>query len=454
MKKIVIIGGCAAGPKAASMAKRINPENIVELYTKENVVSYSACGMPYYIGGDVKNINNLIVRTKEEFNKQGISVFLNHNCIKIDPDSKTVHFENGHKTNYDELILCVGSHTFIPNIKNYNVANVHTLKVLKDGIAIKRLSTVSKSVLLIGGGYIALELMEAFLKNDLHIYCVEHNASVLSQLDSDISRVIQNQIMDRAQGKIEFIFEDEVQEFLGENTFKGAITKRGREILADFCVIATGVKPNNQLARETGIEIGFTGGIKVNNLMQTSIPHIYAAGDCTEDTFIPTKQSVYLALGTIANKQGRVAAINVNSDYTGVVEKFDGILGSMVTKFFDFSIACTGISETKAKELQKYINIDPISATVNEYDKAGYMPNIGYITVKLIADRRTGEILGCEAIGTGDADKPVSIVASALRAHLSITEFLHLDLPYAPPFSSTIDPLLTAAYKLKHLIDK
>lgn len=158
-------------------------------------------------------------------------------------------------------------------------------------------------------------------------------------------------------------------------------------------------------------------------------------------------------MGTIAYKQGRVAAINVNSDFTGITEQFDGILGSMVTKYFDYSIALTGLSESSANELTNYFNITPISATVEEYDKAGYMPKIGTLKVKLTADKRTGEILGAQAIGTGDTDKRISVVASALRANLTINEFLHLDLPYSPPFSSTIDPLLTAAYKLKQMID-
>ena len=453
MKKIVIIGGCAAGPKAASKCKRINPENIVELYTQENMVSYSACGMPYFIGGIVPNVNNLLVRSPEEFKKMSIDVFLNHKCTKINPDKKTVVFNNDKEVKYDDLILCIGSNPYIPNIKNYNLKNVFNLKVIQDGIDIKNLATVSKSAVLIGAGYIAIELLEAFVRNDIKVTIIEKSSRIIPVFDDGISDEIKREILNNSKGLVEFINNDEVIEFLGNEKFEGVITKNGSKIYADFCVVAAGVKPNVDIAREAGIEIGVTGAIKVDNKMRTSIENIWAAGDCTEDIFIPTKQSVYRALGTIAYKQGRVAAINVNSDFTGITEQFDGILGSMVTKYFDYSIALTGLSESSANELTNYFNITPISATVEEYDKAGYMPKIGTLKVKLTADKRTGEILGAQAIGTGDTDKRISVVASALRANLTINEFLHLDLPYSPPFSSTIDPLLTAAYKLKQMID-
>lgn len=453
MKKIVIIGGCAAGPKAASKCKRINPDNIVELYTLENMVSYSACGLPYFIGGIVPNVNNLLVRSPEEFKKMGIDVFLNHKCTKINPDKKTVIFNDEKEVSYDDLILCIGSNPFIPKIKNYNLKNVFNLKVIEDGINIKNFAQTSKSAVLIGAGYIALELLEAFIRNDIKTTVIEKSSRIMPVFDDEISDEIKQEILNNSKGLVEFINNDEVVEFLGNENFEGVITRNGVKIEADFCVVAVGVKPNVDIARDAGIEIGVTGAIKVDNKMRTSIENIWAAGDCTENIFIPTKQSVYRALGTIAYKQGRVAAINVNSDFTGVSEQFDGILGSMVTKFFNYSIAATGLSENAAKELTGYFNIVPISATVEEYDKAGYMPKIGTLKVKLTVDKRTGEILGAQAIGTGDVDKRISVVASALRANLTIYEFLHLDLPYSPPFSSTIDPLLTAAYKLKQMID-
>lgn len=453
MKRIVIIGGCAAGPKVAAKSKRLNPNNAVELYTQEGMVSYSACGLPYFIGGVVPNINYLMVRSPEEFKNQGIDIFLNHKCTKINPDEKTVVFNDEKVVPYDDLVLCIGSNPITPNIKNFPLENIFHLKVIEDGIKIKQKAITAKSVILIGAGYIAIELLEAFAKNKLKVTVIEKKDSILPILDYEISEHIKNAILSRCDNLVDFKLSDEVVEFIGENNFEGVITKNGEKLYADFCVIATGVKPNVKIAQEAGIEIGVKGAIRVDNKMRTSVPHIWAAGDCTEQTFIPTKQSVYMALGTIANKQGRVAAINVNSDYTGITETYDGVLGSMITKYFDYSIGATGMSERAANSLREYINIKPISATVDEYDKAGYMPQIGILKIKLVADSVTGMILGAQVIGTGDADKRIGVVAAALRANLTISEFLHLDLPYAPPFSSTIDPLLTAAYKLKQIMD-
>ncbi len=462
MKKIVIIGGCAAGPKTAAKTKRVNPDNKVELYTMENMISYSACGMPYYIKGTIPSYQNLIIRTPEDFKKQGIDVFLNHKCTQILPDEKTVVFntfkEDGSgetkRVEYDELVLCVGSKPYTPKIKNINLENIFHLKMLDDGIKIKEKMEKSKSAIILGGGYIAIEILEAFVKNGLQVTIVERNKEIMSQFDPEISAIIKDYIIKRDGKQVDFIMDDEIMEFIGTKEFEGAVTRNGRILHADMCVIAAGVVPNAELAREAGIEIGITGAIKTDNRMRTNIPHIWAAGDCTEENCLITKKPMYAALGTIANKQGRVVGINVNTEEKGVFEAFDGILGSAVTSYFDFSMSTTGLTETKAKIYAKNTNVEPISALVTKRDKAGYMPDSKSITVKLIADKRTGELLGAQAVGAGDADKRIYTVTSALKANLTVNEFLHLDLTYSPAFSSTIDPLLTAAYKLKEQIDK
>ncbi len=461
MKKIVIVGGCAAGPKTAAKAKRVNPENKIELYTMENMVSYSACGMPYYIKGAVPSYQNLIVRTPEDFKKQGIDVFLNHKCTQILPDEKVVVFNtinNGigetKRVEYDELVLCVGSRPYIPKIKNINLENIFQLKVLEDGIKIREKMENSKSVIILGGGYIAIEILEAFVKNGLKVTVVERNKDIMSQFDPEISTMIKDYITQRDGNLVDFVMNDEIIEFIGTKEFEGAVTGTGKVLHADFCVIAAGVIPNTELAKEAGVEIGITGAIKTDNRMRTNIEHIWAAGDCTEENCLITKKPMFAALGTIANKQGRVVGINLNTDTTGVYEAFDGILGSAVTSYFDFSMSTTGLTETKAKLYAKHTNIEPIAATITKRDKPGYMPDSNSITVKLVADKRTGELLGAQAVGVGDADKRIYTVTSALRANLTVQEFLHLDLTYSPAFSSTIDPLLTAAYKLKEEIDR
>lgn len=427
----------------------------------ENIISYSACGMPYYIKGAVPSYTNLIIRTPEDFKKQGIDVFLNHKCTQILPNEKAVifnTFNNGtieiKKVQYDELVLCIGSRPYSPKIKNINLDNVFYLKVLDDGIKIKEKMEKSKSAIILGGGYIAMEILEAFVKNGLHVTVVERNKNIMSQFDPEISDIIKNYILQKDSKQVDFILDDEILEFIGTKEFEGAVTRNGKTLHGEFCVIASGVIPNIELAKEAGVEIGITGGIKTDNRMRTNIEHIWAAGDCTEENCLITKKPMYAALGTIANKQGRVVGINLNTDAGGVFETFDGILGSAVTSYFDFSMSTTGLTETKAKIYAKNANVEPISALVTKRDKAGYMPDSKSITVKLVADKRTGELLGAQAVGAGDADKRIYTVTSALKANLTVSEFLHLDLTYSPAFSSTIDPLLTAAYKLKEQIDK
>ena len=228
MKKIVIIGGCAAGPKTAAKAKRVNPEHQIELYTMENIISYSACGMPYYIEGSVPSAENLIIRKPEDFQKQGIDIFLNHKCTKILPNEKTVIFnteDEVKKVSYDELVLCIGSKPYTPKIKNVNLKNIFHLKVLEDGIKIKEKMEQSKSVIMLGGGYIAIELLEGFVKNGLNVTIVERGKEIMSQFDPEISAIIKEHIIQKDGKQVHFIMEDEIVEFLGKNEFEGAVTK-------------------------------------------------------------------------------------------------------------------------------------------------------------------------------------------------------------------------------------
>jgi len=447
-KQIVIIGGSAAGPKVAAKSRRMDKDTEINLYTQSNYVSYSACGLPYYIGQDVKNINKLIVRTPEEFEKNNIHIHLHRHCQKIIPSEKMVII-NEEKIKYDELVIATGARAKIPNIKNVNLKNVFTLRFLEDGLLIKDIAQRSKSVLIIGFGYIGLEMLEAFLKNDLKVYIVENGNYPMSFFDEEFGEKIYQYIQEKNGKNVEIISNDIVVELKGSSHFKSAVTLNGREISADFCLIATGVTPNIELARECGIEIGVTGAIKTNNKMQTNIKNIWAAGDCTEKKCQITGLPIYVALGSIANKEGRVCAINLN----GENETYDGILCSSATKYFDYTMSLTGITQTRAEKIKHLTGFEPISVTVNKMDKASYMPDAKPITVKLTADKKSGKILGAQGIGLGDVDKRINIVTSALQKHMSIWELLHLDLTYTPSTSGAIDPLLTACYELKKIIE-
>ncbi len=454
MKKIVVIGGGAAGAKAASKAKRLEPNNHIELYTNEDKIAYSLCGLPYYIEGSVDDINKLIIRTPQNFIDNGIPVFLNHELQEIYPDKNCVLI-NGNHIFYDELILATGAKVNIPKVENAKANNIFTLRSLEDGVNIKNKMLQSKSVLLVGGGYIGIELTEAFIKNGLTVKLVESKDRLASDFDDDFSKIIQDIIVSKCAENIEPYFSRKIIKFSVDdnNNFKSAITDKGDEIFADFCVLATGASPNVDVAKKAGIHIGTTGAIYVDSKMRTNYSNIFACGDCTESYCIITRIPAYIGLGTIANKEGRVAAINATSDE--YFEKFDGILKSTITRFFDYTISKTGLTYKDAIGYQDRINLAPIYTTVTKKDKAGYMPNVNDVTIRIVADKRSGEILGAQGIGSKDnISQRINTIASALKNRATVDDLLHLDLPYAPPFSGSIDPILTAAYKLKEKLNK
>ncbi len=454
MKKIVIIGGGAAGAKAASKSKRLNPQNHVELYTRDENISISLCGLPYYIEGSVDDVKKLIIRTPQDFINMGIPVFLNHTLENIIPEQNCVLI-NGNHIFYDELILALGADVNIPKIENIFANNVFTLRSIESGVKIREKMLSSKSVILLGAGYIGIELAEAFIKNGLEVIIVEARERIASDFDEDFSKLIQDVIISKCNSKLQTYYNENAVKIIVDenNNFKSLITESGKEFFADFCVLSTGAKPNVEIAKKCGIKLGVTGAIEVDNRMRTNIKNIFACGDCTQKYDIVTREPAYLGLGTIANKEGRVAAINATcgKDF----EIFDGILTSVITRFFDYTISKTGLTFQKAVEYSKKVNLEPISTVVTKKDKASYMPTASEMTLKLVADKRSGEILGAQSIGcVGNVAQRINTITSALRARLTVDELLHLDLPYAPPYSSSIDPILTAAYKLKEQIKK
>ena len=454
MKKIIVIGGGAAGAKAASKAKRLEPKNHVELYTKENTIAYSLCGLPYFIEGSVKNIEDLIIRTPQDFINNGIQVFLNHEAQKIIPEKNCVLINENHIF-YDELILALGANVNSINVENSNANNIFTLRSLESGSKIKEKMQNSKSVIIIGAGYIAIELIEAFTKIDLKVIVIERKERIAPDFDEDFSRHIQDMINYKCDKKIEFHINQSVTKFNVDenNNFKSVTTSGNEEYFADFCILATGASPNVEIAKNAGITLGSTGAIRVDNKMRTNIPNIFACGDCAEKYCIITRQATYIGLGTIANKEGRVAAINAVN--VNNFENFDGVLKSTITRFYDFTVSKTGLTMQEAKLYSEKINLDPIESTITKMDKAGYMPDSNKMTIKLVADKRSGELLGAQGIGwSGNIAQRINTITSALKSRLTVEQLLHLDLAYAPPFSSSIDPILTAAYKLKEKIHK
>lgn len=443
--KIVVLGGCAAGPKAAAKAKRMIPDADVEMYTREDVISYSACGLPYFIEGYFDEIEKLIIRTPEDFEEKGIKVRLNSACEAIMPAGKTVVI-NGEPITFDKLIIAIGARVNLPHIEKINLDGVFKLRSLKDGVDIKEQMKKSKRAVIVGAGYIGIEILEALVKNGIETVVIDETPYVLPIFDDEISELIKNHILENSSELVSFINSDIVTKFEGDKHIKKVITREGLEIDTDMCILSTGVKPNVEIARAAGIAIGETGAIKVNKRMQTNFPDIYACGDCAEKYSFIDQTPVWFALGSIANKEARTAAINA----CGGDDTFEGVQGSAVTKYFGFTMSMTGYTEREAR-IRGY---DVECATVTKYDKAGYMPDAKNITIKLVVNAKNREIIGAQGIGCGDVDKRINAVVSAIQESMTVDDFLSVDLTYAPPFSTPIDPLVNAGYIIVGKLNK
>ncbi len=445
---IVIIGGVAAGAKAAAKARRLLPDAKIDIYTEDTHVSYSSCGLPYYVQGNFNDYKKLIVRTPEEFAQQNVDVHLLNRVIKIIPKTQKILVKD--LTNdvefpvaYDKLVIATGAKPYIPDIKNVNMPNVYKVRTLEDGIAIKEAMQNARHVTIVGGGYIGIEMLESFVKNNIQTTLIEASSHVLSMLDSDIAELIIEYIKEESHDYAKLLTNDTVVSFEGKDKVEEVITANGEHFATDMVIMCAGIRPTVDIAVEAGINLGKTGAIKVNSRMETNIENIYACGDCIEETNVITHRQVWLPLGTNANKEGRCAAVNL----AGYTEDFEGVLGSTVTRYLNLTISTTGLTHKVAEEE----GFDPVSIVVTKRDKAGYMPEVRNVTIKLTADKRTHKLLGGQAIGCGDADKRINTLSVGLLNGITVEEFLGADITYAPPFSTTIDPLLSAT---RLLIDK
>lgn len=449
--KIVIIGGVAAGAKAAAKSRRLLPDAEIEIYTDDTHISYSSCGLPYYIEGNFEDYEQLLVKSPQDFEDKNVHVFLRNKVTKILPEYNQILVEDLDNkkitlVSYDKLIIATGARPIIPNIKNVNLNNIFTLRKIEDGINIKNIVKKSKKAVIVGGGYIGIELLEAFVRQNLHVTLFEHNPKIMKHFDDDMSDLILEQLNEVSNGNFEIYTSESVTEFSGDlSGVKSVKTNSGREVEADFVVIASGVVPNTEIAKDAGIELGYKNAIKVNDRMRTNIENIYACGDCSEDHIMVSDTKSWIPLGSTANKEGRCAAINA----CGSDEVFKGVLGSTVTRCLNLTMSMTGLTVKEAVEL----GYQPEFAVVTKNDKVGFMPDVNNITLKLVGDKKTGLLLGCQAVGTGDADKRVNIVTSALVGKLTVRDFVNDDITYAPPYSPTIDPLLNAAQILASKIE-
>ncbi|MFZ2170795.1 MAG: FAD-dependent oxidoreductase [Methylococcaceae bacterium] len=444
--RIIVIGGVAAGTKAAAKARRIDPNHEIIIYQDEAEVSYSACGLPYVISGVIENDRKIVIRQPEDFAKEGIKVFTRHRVTYIDKARQQLTVKNLNNNSdevvdYDRLILATGACLIIPNVEGINLEGVLTLRNISDLGRFKTLLNTlqPKRAVIIGAGYIGLELAESFHELTIKTTIVEKAARILPRFDPEMAQPVHEHLL---ENRIELIIGDGLARLHGENGRVTAVeTESGKMIPADLVVIAIGVKPNIELAKAGGIELGKTGAIAVDSRMETQVPGIFAAGDCCETVNRITGLPIWMPLGDIANLQGRVAGENA----AGGNVHFPGVFGTAIFKTFKLTVAITGLSEQAAQES----GFDPVSMVMTGADRARYYPGRQEFSLKLIADRQDGRLLGAQAIGPGAADKMIDIAATSLLGKLTCADLENADLAYSPPFSPVLSPIIVAAGILK-----
>ncbi len=441
-ESIVIIGGVAAGMSAASKAKRVDPEIGITVYEKSRFVSYGSCGLPYFISGIVKDYRSLIARTPEEFASQGIEVRTEHEVTSIDLFKREVEVTDlkggtTFRKGYDVLVIATGSRPSMPDVKGINLPNIFTMGHLDDGLALKSFLDAKRPrrAVIVGGGYIGLEMAEALVENGLAVTLVEKAPQLLLNFDPDMAEFVRGELERKG---VEVVTGNGVTSFDGDrNGVRYVLTESGDRFECDLVLMATGIRPNVSLAEAAGIEIGRTGAIAVDERMLTDRHSIYAAGDCAEAKHLVTMKKVYIPLGTTANKQGRVAGENL----AGGNARFKGVVGTAVTKVFDLGAARTGITEKESETL----GFRAESVSIKAMDRSSYYVSPLPIHVKLIFEKGNGRLLGGQMVGAGEVAKRIDILAAALHAGMTVEDLSRLDLSYAPPFAPVWDPVLVAA---------
>ena len=439
----VIIGGDAAGMSAASRAKRNMPELNVHVLEMTRDVSYSACGMPYNIADPKRELDDLVVRQAEVFRKkQGINLLTDHCVEKISPDNKIVSGNTvkgkPFSFSYDKLLIATGSSSIVPDIPGISHQGVMSLKSLDDGRKLKSYLTKNnvKKAVIIGMGYIALEMCEALVERGIKVDMVKPRAGLLPWLEPTMSDVVREEVKSKGVGiydgyKIEQI----------EKTDTGlSLICSDIELNGDMIITAVGVKPNSRLAEDAGLKLSIAGSIAVNKQMLTSDTNIFSAGDCADAVHVVTNQKTWIPLALRANRAGWAAADNA----WGRKIQLPGIVGTAVFKVFDLQVARTGLNVKEAENA----GFEPVEVMIKARSRAHSHPGNCPILVQITGDKKSGRLLGMQIVGKEGAAHRINAPAAALHANMSVEQFSQIDMAYAPPFGPTWDPMLTAANQL------
>lgn len=438
--RVIIVGAVAAGMSAAAKLKRMQPKYEVVVYEKTDVVSFGACGLPYFVGGFFDDPNSMIARSAEKFREAGIDLNTFHEIVNVDSTNKKVTVKNietnvEFEDSYDKLMIASGASSIIPPIKNVQLENVSTLKSMEDGIKVKELFNreENKNIVIVGAGFIGLEAVEAAKKLGKNVTVFQSGNRILEQVfDKEITDVLEEEIR---KHDVNLRLEELVSELIGQTKVEKVITNKG-QVDADVVIIATGVRPNTSFLKDSGIEMLPNGAIIVDEFGKTSIEDIYAAGDCATIQNIVTGKDTYVPLATGANKLGRIVGENL----AGANNTFQGSLASSCLKVLNMEAGSTGITEIQAQKLGLDVKVKFIS----DFNQTNYYPGRDKIYVKLVYDAKTKVILGGQVAGYKDAVQRTNVIATAIFAKLTTSQLGMLDLCYAPPFARTWDVLNVA----------
>ncbi|WP_060882975.1 FAD-dependent oxidoreductase [Streptomyces caniscabiei] len=446
-ERLVVVGGDAAGMSAASQARRLKGPDALEIvaFERGHFTSFSACGIPYWVGGDVPERDDLIARSPEEHQARGIDLRLRTEVVEIDVEGSRVRardLEAGTEswTAYDKLVIATGARPVRPDLPGVDAPGVHGVQTLDDGQALldTLTATEGRRAVVVGAGYIGVEMAEALINRGYEVTVVNRGREPMSTLDPDMGRLVHKAM--EGMG-ITMVDDAEVTALrTGDDGRVRAVATEDAEYPADVVVLGIGVTPETELARAAGLPVGDHGGLLTDLAMRVrGHADIWAGGDCVEVLDLVSGRERHIPLGTHANKHGQIIGANVGGGYA----TFPGVVGTAVSKVCDLEIARTGLREKDADRA----GLQYVTVTVESTSRAGYYPGAAPMTVKMLAERRTGRLLGVQIVGREGAGKRVDIAAVALTAGMTVEQMTSLDLGYAPPFSPVWDPILVAARK-------
>ena len=446
--KVVIVGGVAGGATAAARIRRLDEKAQIVVFERSGYISYANCGLPYYIGDVITDAEELTLQSPESFySRFRVNMRVHHEVTEIHPEKKTVSVKNlktgeEFEESYDKLILSPGAKPTQPRFFGADLDKVFTLRTVEDTLRIKNYINENhpKSAVLVGGGFIGLELAENLRELGMDVTVVEYAKQLMSPFDSDMAAFIHNEMR---KHDVKLVLGRAVEGFEEKDGGVDVLLKDEAPLHADMVVLAIGVTPDTALAKEAGLELGIKGSIVVNDRMETSVPDIYAAGDAVQVKNSVTGDDALISLAGPANKQGRIIADNI----CGLDSRYKGSQGSSVIKVFDMTAALTGINERTAKTVG--LNADTV--ILSPMSHAGYYPGGKVMTVKVVFEKGTYRLLGAQIVGYDGVDKRIDVLATAIRAGLKATDLKDLDLAYAPPYSSAKDPVNMAGFMIDNI---